>query len=124
MGTRFAPTYEEVALALKGKVQVGKVNCEKYAKVCDKASVTGYPTLRFYRGQDKGELEDYFSENIREREQEKILLVVEQLIKRAEGDMDRKKGRRSKTGDENETGGDQENKQKEKKKNGNKHDEL
>jgi len=122
--TRFAPAYEEVALALKGKVQVGKVNCEKYAKVCDKASVTGYPTVRFYRGQEKGELEDYFSENIREREQEKILLVVEQLLKRSEGDMERKKVKRSKTSDEKETGGDGEHEEKEKKKNGNKHDEL
>lgn len=82
--TRFAPEYEQVALALKGKVKVGKVNCERYGGMCNKAAITGYPTLRFYRGQENGGMQDYYSQNIGDREQAKIVMEVEQLIKRSE----------------------------------------
>jgi len=88
--TRFAPQYEQVALTLKGKVKVGKVNCDKYSGMCNRAAITGYPTIRFYRGQEKGDMQDYFSEDIRDREQEKIVSVVQQLVKRSEGDLDGK----------------------------------
>ena len=47
---RFEPQYEDVARILRGEVSVGKINCEKYSKMCNKASVRGYPTLRYYRG--------------------------------------------------------------------------
>lgn len=86
--TRFAPEYEHVALALKGKVKVGKVNCEKYSGMCNRAAITGYPTVRFYRGQEKGDMQDYFSEDIKDREQEKIVRVVEHLLRRSQGDQD------------------------------------
>ena len=86
--TRFAPEYESVALVLKGRVKVGKVNCDKYSGMCNRAAITGYPTVRFYRGQDKGDMQDYFSEDVRDREQDKIVRVVEHLLKTSEGDLD------------------------------------
>jgi protein disulfide-isomerase-like protein len=89
--TRFAPEYEQVALALKGKVKVGKVNCDKYGGMCNRAAITGYPTVRFYRGQDKGDMQDYFSQDIKDREQDKIVMVVEQLVKRSQGMDDKDK---------------------------------
>ena len=89
--TRFAPEYEQVALALKGKVKVGNVNCDKYSGMCTRAAITGYPTVRFYRGQDKGDMQDYFSEDIKDREQDKIVRVVELLVQRSQGDQDKKK---------------------------------
>merc|ERR1712123_236325 len=58
--------------------------------MCNRAAITGYPTIRFYRGQEKGDMQDYFSEDIRDREQEKIVSVVQQLVKRSEGDLDGK----------------------------------
>jgi len=82
--TRFAPEYEQVALAMKGKVKVGKVNCDKYKGMCNKAAITGYPTIRFYRGQEKGGMQDYYSQDIKEREMDKIARVVEQLIKKSQ----------------------------------------
>lgn len=53
---RLAPIYEEVATALKGKVKVGKVNCDEEKAVCSQYGVRGYPTVYF---QKDGELREY-----------------------------------------------------------------
>lgn len=80
----FAPDYEQVALNLKGVASVGKVNCDKYRQLCSQAHITGYPTIRFYRGADKHEVQDYYSENISSREPSEIVRIVEESIKQSQ----------------------------------------
>jgi len=53
---RLAPIYEEVATALKGKINVGKVNCDEEKAVCSQYGVKGYPTVYFKKD---GELREY-----------------------------------------------------------------
>merc|ERR1719147_430998 len=77
--TRFMPEYEDVAVMLRGQVSVGKVNCEKYGGMCNRAAVRGYPTLRYYRGRSGAgdDVQLYTSHDIKERE-EKIKPVVDE----------------------------------------------
>ncbi|XP_018415010.1 PREDICTED: dnaJ homolog subfamily C member 10 [Nanorana parkeri] len=44
----FAPEYEFVARLLKGKVKAGKVDCQEYGYICQKAGIRAYPTVKFY----------------------------------------------------------------------------
>jgi len=80
---RFAPEYEQIATILKGKAKVGKVNCDRYKQLCSQAGITGFPTIRFYRGAEKDDVEDYFSENIESQDPEEIIQEVEDLIQRS-----------------------------------------
>jgi len=77
--TRFKPDYEEVAIMLRSRLKVGKVNCEKYRKVCEKAVVRGYPTVRYYRG-GEGQ-QQYTSQDIKERSPANIVNQVEALLR-------------------------------------------
>ncbi|KAK2958797.1 putative Protein disulfide-isomerase [Blattamonas nauphoetae] len=46
-----APTYEEIATYFapqKEKITIAEIDCLKESKVCDKASVRGYPTIKYY----------------------------------------------------------------------------
>ncbi|KAG0224587.1 hypothetical protein BGX31_007933 [Mortierella sp. GBA43] len=43
-----APTYEKVAEALKGKVNVGKVDCPANEVICKSQKVRGYPTIKLH----------------------------------------------------------------------------
>ncbi|CAM9579677.1 unnamed protein product [Ectocarpus sp. 12 AP-2014] len=42
---RLQPTWEELATELKGKVNVGQVNCDRDYSLCRRFHVAGYPTL-------------------------------------------------------------------------------
>ena len=95
-----------MALALKGKIKMGNVNCDKYSGMCTRAAITGYPTVRFYRGQDKGDMQDYFSEDIKDREQDKIVRVVELLVQRSQGDQDKKNEKEDQDSNEYDEHGD------------------
>jgi len=53
---RLAPVYEEVATALKGKVKVGKVNCDEEKTVCSQYAISGYPTILYKKD---GSLREY-----------------------------------------------------------------
>lgn len=44
-----APTYEELALELKGKVNVAKVDCPANEVVCRSQKVRGYPTIKLHQ---------------------------------------------------------------------------
>lgn len=33
---------------IKGKVKAGKVDCQAYAQICQKAGIRAYPTVKFY----------------------------------------------------------------------------
>jgi protein disulfide isomerase len=47
---RLAPTWDRLANALRGTVNVAKVNCDEHSHICQKFGVRGYPTLKFLRG--------------------------------------------------------------------------
>jgi len=55
---KLAPTYEEVATTLKGKINVGKVDCTTEKEVAERFGVRGYPTLKFYKASE-GRVYDY-----------------------------------------------------------------
>ncbi|KAG0292270.1 hypothetical protein BGZ96_004393 [Linnemannia gamsii] len=44
-----APTYEELALELKGKINVAKVDCPANEAVCRSQKVRGYPTIKLHQ---------------------------------------------------------------------------
>ncbi|KAG0359246.1 hypothetical protein BGZ54_010035 [Gamsiella multidivaricata] len=44
-----APVYEELAMALKGKVNVAKVDCPANEVICRSQKVRGYPTIKLHQ---------------------------------------------------------------------------
>ncbi|KAG0252461.1 hypothetical protein BG011_006947 [Mortierella polycephala] len=44
-----APIYDEVAVALKDKVNVAKVDCTKNEEICRKEHVPGFPTIKLHQ---------------------------------------------------------------------------
>ena len=67
---------------LRSRLKVGKINCEKYRKVCEKAAVRGYPTVRYYRG-GEGE-QQYTSRDITERSPNNIVIQLDTLLREGE----------------------------------------
>lgn len=62
------PNWQEMARTMKGKLNVGEVNCEEEKRLCKDAKIKGYPTLLFFRGGERveynglrglGDLTDY-----------------------------------------------------------------
>jgi len=53
---KFGPTWEEFAVKMKNKMNIGKVDCTAYQDICNKYGVTGYPTLKVI---DKHEINDF-----------------------------------------------------------------
>lgn len=47
-----APTWESMARQMRGKLNVGQVNCDVERKLCKDAKVRGYPTMLFFRGDE------------------------------------------------------------------------
>lgn len=52
---KLAPKWTELAMKLKGKLNVGKVNCDEHRALCKKEKVLGYPTIKMFN--DGGETE-------------------------------------------------------------------
>lgn len=50
-----APTWEQLAKEMKGKLNVGEVNCDLESRLCKDARVKGYPTIHFFRGGERVE---------------------------------------------------------------------
>ncbi|KAF9962725.1 hypothetical protein BGZ70_007945 [Mortierella alpina] len=44
-----APIYEQLAVALKDKVNVAKIDCTTNEEICQKALIRGYPTIRLHQ---------------------------------------------------------------------------
>ncbi|KAF9346446.1 hypothetical protein BGX26_002063 [Mortierella sp. AD094] len=44
-----APTYDELAKHLKGKVNVAKVDCTRNEEICGRQRIPGYPTIKFHQ---------------------------------------------------------------------------
>ncbi|KAF1960802.1 thioredoxin-like protein [Byssothecium circinans] len=47
------PNWAQMAREMKGKLNVGEVNCDAEKKLCKEAGVKGYPTLLFFRGGER-----------------------------------------------------------------------
>ncbi|EMD63144.1 hypothetical protein GGP41_005166 [Bipolaris sorokiniana] len=50
-----APTWANLARQMKGKLNIGEVNCDVEKKLCKEAHVKGYPTMLFFRGGERVE---------------------------------------------------------------------
>jgi len=48
-----APTYENVATELKGKVNVGKIDCTTETAIANRFGIRGYPTIKYFTASDK-----------------------------------------------------------------------
>lgn len=48
-----APTWANLARQMKGKLNVGEVNCDVEKKLCKAAGVRGYPTMLFFQGGER-----------------------------------------------------------------------
>ncbi|KAF8931208.1 thioredoxin-like protein [Dissophora ornata] len=44
-----APIYDELAVALKGQVNVAKVDCTQNEEICHKEKIRGYPTIKLHQ---------------------------------------------------------------------------
>jgi protein disulfide-isomerase A1 len=54
--TALAPEYEKAAAALKGSVQLAKVDCTVEGSLCEQQGIQGYPTLKVFKN---GQATDY-----------------------------------------------------------------
>lgn len=72
----FEPEFIAVAKKLEDRVKSGKMNCENYPQVCQRAGVSGYPTVKFYSPQHLSGVE------IHSQNPKMIIESVESLIKR------------------------------------------
>ncbi|KAI1919906.1 hypothetical protein LOZ65_004299 [Ophidiomyces ophidiicola] len=52
-----APVWSQMAKDLKGKLNIGEVNCEVEKRLCKDARVNAYPTMYFFRGGERVEYE-------------------------------------------------------------------
>lgn len=50
-----APTWLQMAKDMKGKLNIGEVNCEVERRLCKDARVSSYPTIYFFRGGERVE---------------------------------------------------------------------
>ena len=55
--------------------------------MCNKASIRAYPTLRYYKGRAEQGAELYTSKDIKEREADRIVMIVKQLMKQNEEEI-------------------------------------
>ena len=52
---KLAPNWNEMARDMKGKLNIGEVNCDVEKRLCKDAGVRGYPTMSFFRGGERVE---------------------------------------------------------------------
>ena len=50
-----AANWAQVAREMKGRLNIGEVNCEQEQRLCKDVRVTGYPTIQFFRGGERVE---------------------------------------------------------------------
>lgn len=77
----FAPEFERVAQTLEGRVKSGKVNCDVNQRLCQEASVSAYPSVRFYRGASKkGTKQSFYGEDINSQEANYIIQLLKNRV--------------------------------------------
>ncbi|KAL7950351.1 thioredoxin domain-containing protein [Trichoderma barbatum] len=50
-----APTWEQVAKTMKGKLNIGEVNCDKESRLCKDVGARAFPTILFFKGGERSE---------------------------------------------------------------------
>lgn len=50
-----APTWKSMAREMRGKLNVGEVNCDNEKRLCKDAKLRGYPTIMFFQGGERVE---------------------------------------------------------------------
>ncbi len=50
-----APNWVQLAKEMKGRLNIGEVNCDQEARLCKDVRVRGYPTIHFFRGGERVE---------------------------------------------------------------------
>jgi protein disulfide-isomerase len=50
-----APNWEQLAKEMKGKLNIGEVNCDAESRLCKDAKLRGYPTILFFKGGERVE---------------------------------------------------------------------
>nr|QCY50099.1 DNAJC10 [Apostichopus japonicus] len=61
----YMPNFEEIAKTMKDHVRAGKVDCQAHASICQQASITGYPSVRIYKGTTtKGYSQNWYGEGV------------------------------------------------------------
>lgn len=48
-----APTWDQMAKAMEGQLNIGEVNCDAESRLCKEARVKGYPTIHYFRGGER-----------------------------------------------------------------------
>ncbi|RMC18488.1 hypothetical protein DUI87_04377 [Hirundo rustica rustica] len=87
----FAPEFEMLARAVKGKVKAGKVDCQAYGQTCQTADIRAYPTVKFYPYQ--GTKKSVLGEYIDSRDAKGIADLLNEKIEAMENKGKRKKSR-------------------------------
>jgi protein disulfide-isomerase len=49
------PTWEQLAKNMRGKLNIGEVNCDKERRLCKEVHANSYPTLLFFKGGERAE---------------------------------------------------------------------
>lgn len=52
-----APTWEQLAKNMKGKLNIGEVNCDKESRLCKDVGARAFPTILFFKGGERSEYE-------------------------------------------------------------------
>jgi protein disulfide-isomerase len=52
---KMAPNWEQLGKEVKGRLNIGEVNCEVESRLCKDLGVRGYPTLMFFMGSERAE---------------------------------------------------------------------
>ncbi|KAI1335878.1 thioredoxin-like protein [Xylariaceae sp. FL0016] len=50
-----APNWAQLAKEMKGKLNIGEVNCDVESRLCKDVGLRGYPTIKFFRGGEQVE---------------------------------------------------------------------
>uniref|UniRef100_A0A8C3U223 DnaJ homolog subfamily C member 10 n=1 Tax=Catharus ustulatus TaxID=91951 RepID=A0A8C3U223_CATUS len=87
----FAPEFEMLARAVKGKVKAGKVDCQAYGHTCQTADIRAYPTVKFYPYQ--GTKKSVLGEYIDSRDAKGIADLLNEKLEAMESKGKRKKSR-------------------------------
>ncbi|KAH8729109.1 thioredoxin-like protein [Phaeosphaeriaceae sp. PMI808] len=48
-----APNWENLARQMRGKLNIGSIDCDQEKRLCKEAGVRGYPTMLFFRGGER-----------------------------------------------------------------------
>lgn len=87
----FAPEFEILARAIKGKVKAGKVDCQAYGQTCQSADIRAYPTVKFYPYQ--GTKKSVLGEYIDSRDAKGIADILNEKLEAIQNKGKRKKSR-------------------------------